>query len=90
MLRCLLSLIEGHNRLTFNIDEETSAIIGKEIECFKQCVEEKRLLSLNFTTVDEYLSLLETVGKELCIRNSKVVFFLAAAVSDFYIPKEKV
>lgn len=43
-----------------------------------------------FETVDEYLSLLRLVGEKLSVLDHKACFFLASAVSDFYIPFEEV
>jgi hypothetical protein len=41
--------------------------------------------------VDEYLYLLETIAVTLSsIFEARLCFYLAAAVSDFYIPYEKV
>jgi hypothetical protein len=34
--------------------------------------------------------LLESVAKKLSVLNERVMFYLAAAVSDFYIPDEEV
>ena len=47
-------------------------------------------LAIEFTTVEEYLFLLENAAKELSRFGARVMFVLAAAVSDFYIPFEKV
>lgn len=47
------------------------------------------LLKLTFNTVDEYLKDLETISKSLAASKVKTISYLAAAVSDFYIPKDK-
>ena len=41
---------------------------------------------VSFTTVNEYLSALRAVATEVCVFSQSAMFFLAAAVSDFYIP----
>jgi phosphopantothenate-cysteine ligase len=45
-----------------------------------------RLLSIEFETIFEYLQLLETIARQLSTFGPSVMFYLAAAVSDFYIP----
>ncbi|XP_043212379.1 phosphopantothenate--cysteine ligase-like [Amphibalanus amphitrite] len=47
-----------------------------------------RLLTIPFTSVDDYISLLELACKSVCPLGSRATVILAAAVSDFYIPKE--
>ena len=52
-------------------------------------VSRDRLLTLPFTSVDDYLSLLELGGKAIRQLGSKAIVVLAAAVSDFHIPLEE-
>ena len=47
-----------------------------------------RLLTLPFTTVDDYLSLLEQTAKAVAPLGHRASVILAAAVSDFHIPPE--
>ena len=61
-----------------------------ELRCYKHCVKNGMLLSFPFESIDEYLSSLQIIAEELSPLGSRVCFFLAAAVSDFYIPKEEV
>ena len=68
---------------------DTSDQILSDISCFRELIKEKRFLSLSFESVEEYLILLEESAKILSRKEENVMFFLAAAVSDFYIPKEK-
>ncbi|SCV15450.1 related to Phosphopantothenate--cysteine ligase CAB2 [Nakaseomyces glabratus] len=49
--------------------------------------EEKKLLLLPFTTVNQYLWSLKSVAKLLDSRGS--LFYLAAAVSDFFVPHSR-
>lgn len=44
------------------------------------------LLPVEFSTLSEYLHLLKAAAQALCEIGSKAMFYLAAAVSDFYIP----
>ena len=49
-------------------------------------VEAGQLLKLQFTTVQEYLGLLWAAADVLAALDSRLLVYLAAAVSDFYIP----
>lgn len=47
------------------------------------------MLKISFTTVTEYLFLLRDITQHMSILGSASMFYLAAAVSDFYIPEQK-
>ena len=47
------------------------------------------LLKIEYVTVNDYLRDLETISRELHNQNVKSISYLAAAVSDFYIPENK-
>jgi len=47
------------------------------------------LLMVEFETVSEYLDLLQSVSFALSAAKCMAMFYLAAAVSDFYIPRDK-
>jgi len=47
------------------------------------------LHTLTFVTVDDYLWLLRAVSKEMSVLNRRALFYLAAAVSDFFLPRQK-
>ena len=53
-----------------------------------EVLKEGRLLTITFRTVEEYLAKLQICGESLTITRSLAMFFLAAAVSDFYVPTE--
>jgi phosphopantothenate-cysteine ligase len=46
------------------------------------------LLLVEFNTLSDYLFLLRTMAEALGNLGSQIMFYLAAAVSDFYIPEE--
>lgn len=50
---------------------------------------EGRLLTISFRTVDEYLAKLQICAEKLSVVKSLGAVFLAAAVSDFYIPRSE-
>jgi phosphopantothenate---cysteine ligase (ATP) len=47
------------------------------------------MLKIDFVTVAEYLFLLRSVTRQMAAAGCRSMFYLAAAVSDFYIPEEK-
>ena len=48
------------------------------------------ILLLEFVTVSEYLDLIETISKQINALQMQSITYLAAAVSDFYLPDEEV
>lgn len=53
---------------------------------YHRATEEGVLLPIEFTALEEYLELLRAAARALAPFGSSVMFYLAAAVSDFYIP----
>lgn len=45
--------------------------------------------SIEFVTVHEYLFLLKALSKEMVCLGRKAMYYLAAAVSDFFLPLER-
>lgn len=60
------------------------------LQQYKCVVESNSLLSLPFTSVDEYFFLLKLIAESVESWNERVLFYLAAAVSDFYIPQHEI
>lgn len=54
--------------------------------CYQRVKESGQLLSLPFTTLAEYLWLLRASAESVARFGSRALLYLAAAVSDFYIP----
>lgn len=59
------------------------------IERYQSVKSQGRLLMVEFTTIVDYLHLLRAASKVLDCLGDKAVLYLAAAVSDFYIPRDK-
>ena len=47
------------------------------------------LFSMSYTTLADYLHLLRGSAKTLTEEKAELMFYLAAAVSDFYVPKDQ-
>lgn len=56
---------------------------------YRYAKENNRLLLLPFTTIAEYLFELRSLAKLMHPLGSKALFYLAAAVSDFFIPSDR-
>lgn len=52
-------------------------------------LQDSRLLTISFRSVEDYLARLQLIAESLRDTESLTVFFLAAAVSDFYVPREQ-
>lgn len=59
------------------------------LSAYKAVQKAGTLHSLTFVTVNEYLWLLRAVSKELNLLGRNAMYYLAAAVSDFFLPREK-
>lgn len=56
---------------------------------YKIAQEANRILYINFTSVVDYMWLLRATCECLAAFDKRAVLYLAAAVSDFYIPSDK-
>lgn len=56
---------------------------------YKSATEAKQILYINFTSVVDYMWLLRAGCECLAAFEKRAVLYLAAAVSDFYIPSDK-
>ncbi|XP_061543069.1 LOW QUALITY PROTEIN: phosphopantothenate--cysteine ligase [Phycodurus eques] len=60
--------------------------VAKVLKKYREITDAKLLLPVEFSTLSEYLHLLKASAQALSTIGSKAMFYLAAAVSDFYIP----
>ena len=72
-----------HSRLV------NSTTLQASIRTYKYIKRQGLLLTITFQTVDEYLQRLQLCSEAVNIAGSLGLVYLAAAVSDFYIPPEK-
>ena len=56
---------------------------------YKQVHKAGTLHTLTFVTVNDYLWLLRALSQELYVCGRNALFYLAAAVSDFFLPRQK-
>ena len=66
-----------------------SSILQSTLRQYKHVKQQRMLITINFQTVDDYLHKLQLCSEAINICGSLGLVYLAAAVSDFYIPQEK-
>ncbi|KAF9239850.1 phosphopantothenate-cysteine ligase [Melanogaster broomeanus] len=59
------------------------------LRAYKAVQAKGTLHTLTFVTVNDYLYLLRAISKEMKQLESKAMYYLAAAVSDFFLPRQK-
>lgn len=68
------------------VDQKALPNIAKVLKRYQAVKASGLLLPVEFNTLSEYLHLLKAAAQALSSIGSKAMFYLAAAVSDFYIP----
>lgn len=68
------------------VNQEVLPNITKVLKRYQEVKESRLLLPVEFSALSEYLHLLKAAAQALSTIGSKAMFYLAAAVSDFYIP----
>lgn len=71
------------------VDPQYAAEMHKTITKYRKARQESRILLLDFVTLSDYLFKLQSGTRILARLQQKVMYYLAAAVSDFFIPSQK-
>ncbi|KRX82598.1 Phosphopantothenate--cysteine ligase [Trichinella sp. T6] len=71
------------------VDDEKLPGFAAAVESLHKAQYEGRLILLEFETVTDYLGKLLFISKKLSVLKEKLVMYLAAAVSDYYIPEDQ-
>ncbi|KAI8062741.1 DNA/pantothenate metabolism flavoprotein [Gongronella butleri] len=66
-------------------EQQVAAVLAE----YQEAKQSNRLLLLDFVTLPDYLFKLKSSTRILSAMQSNVMYYLAAAVSDFFIPSEK-
>ncbi|KAK6910450.1 hypothetical protein I203_104482 [Kwoniella mangroviensis CBS 8507] len=88
----LLSIVPSES------DSSSSIVVSPEhtksllpiLQAYHEAQSSGSLLSVEFQTVNDYLWLLKAVTASMASLGRRGMFYLAAAVSDFFLPEEKV
>lgn len=75
--------------LSLNHRLVNSTTLQATIRTYKHIHQQGLLLTINFEAVDDYLQKLQLCSEAISIAGPLGLVYLAAAVSDFYIPREK-
>ncbi|XP_062195161.1 phosphopantothenate--cysteine ligase 2-like [Phragmites australis] len=70
------------------VPQSHSTVVKAAISNYRKAIDEGLLLKLPFTTIFEYLQLLQMVATSMNCLGHRGMLYLAAAVSDFYVPWE--
>uniref|UniRef100_A0A5S6QD36 DNA/pantothenate metabolism flavoprotein C-terminal domain-containing protein n=1 Tax=Trichuris muris TaxID=70415 RepID=A0A5S6QD36_TRIMR len=82
---CLLVNTTGSSPVV-QIDPEKVPNASNWVLAYQRAKAQHQLLLIEFTTVDEYLAKLAYISRQLAAFGKRALLYLAAAVSDFYIP----
>ena len=86
---CFLDYMSQDENGRVYIKDEYRRDIQAVLQKYRSAKDNELLLSLSFTTITEYLWSLREVAFALQPMKSLAVLYLAAAVSDFFIPKDR-
>jgi len=77
---------DGHQ---ISVTSSEQAQLLSVLRTYKRVHQTGVLHTLTFVTVNDYLWLLRAVSQELSVLGRNALFYLAAAVSDFFLPRQK-
>jgi phosphopantothenate-cysteine ligase len=75
--------------ICFKISKQAKSLLQLESKIVSLAFENKQLVLFPFESVQNYLDLLRITAESLAPLGPRVCYYLAAAVSDFYIPEEQ-
>lgn len=82
----LLECFEVSKEQNVQVCQSHSEAVKRAIGEHRAAVDEGLLLKLPFTTIFEYLQILQLIAMSMKNLEKRAMFYLAAAVSDFYVP----
>lgn len=82
----LLECFTSTNDSSIQVDPLHAEVVKRAITENRSAVNRGVLLKLPFTTIFEYLQILRLIAVSLRSLGPSAMFYLAAAVSDFYVP----
>ncbi len=91
----ILDMIEYSNethdqfKVADNKTPFTKTMFNKVFDDYARAKEKNLLLKIDYMNLVEYLCLLEYTCKQINVLENKALVYLAAAVSDFYLPKNE-
>ena len=86
---CFLDFMTHNEAGAVVVDNEYQQQMAQVLSRYRKAKQDNTLLLLPFTTVNEYLWLLRSLAMQMRPLGPKGLFYLAAAVSDFFVPAER-
>lgn len=88
---CLLDHLKfSSNGEKVEVDDILQNDLFNVLHKYKKVKDDNMLLLIPFTTVHQYLFTLKLIAQELSVIGSDALFYLAAAVSDFFLPSSRI
>lgn len=85
----MIDVSEQNGKSTITVLPQYKEKLMKIFCKYKEILNQDKLLEVTFTTLSEYLWLLRAACQALACLKNKAILYLAAAVSDFYIPSNE-
>jgi len=85
---CFLDMLDIDND-NIIVNDKYKSSMRIILEKYKKTKAENLLLEIDFFTVKDYFFYLNKITKILSVLEEKAMYYLAAAVSDFFIPPER-
>lgn len=82
----MLNLTEEADKCIVTVVPEHTEKVAMVLQKYKKTMQQDKLIQISFSTLTEYLWLLRTACQALACLKDKALLYLAAAVSDFYVP----
>ncbi|KAK0253640.1 Phosphopantothenate--cysteine ligase cab2 [Friedmanniomyces endolithicus] len=86
---CFLDFMTHNDAGAVVVESEYQQQMAQVLSRYRKAKQENTLLLLPFTTVNEYLWLLRGLAMQMQPLGANGLFYLAAAVSDFFVPAER-
>lgn len=86
---CFLDFMTTNASGDVVVEDEYQKQMSSVLQQYEKAKREKTLLLLPFTTVNEYLWHLRSIAEAMQPLGANALFYLAAAVSDFFVPAER-
>lgn len=89
-LNPFLDLLTTDENGVIRVDSPHAAKLRPVLEAYNDAQQKGTLLSVDFQTINEYLWLLRAVTQSMAGLGRRGMFYLAAAVSDFFLPDDRI
>ncbi|CAG8777571.1 18377_t:CDS:2, partial [Gigaspora rosea] len=86
---CFLDFMELKSDGSIGVNSKYAPKMKAVLEKYQEFKKNETLLFLDFVTVSDYLFLLRSVTRIMSVLKEHAMYYLAAAVSDFFIPAQK-